>query len=85
MTKESMNPQIDANLIKDPNLEIKMKCPNCQFENKEGAKFCKECGTELELGFPSLSSLNLDAKCVSQLTVFSISQPKRFQNHLELY
>ena len=23
-----------------------MKCPNCQFENREGAKFCKECGAE---------------------------------------
>jgi len=25
-----------------------MKCPNCQFENREGARFCKECGTNLE-------------------------------------
>jgi class 3 adenylate cyclase len=25
-----------------------MKCPECQFENREGAKFCKECGTNLE-------------------------------------
>ncbi|MCK4362304.1 MAG: zinc-ribbon domain-containing protein [Dehalococcoidia bacterium] len=60
---------------------MKMKCPNCQFESRERAKFCKECGTELELGCPFLSSLNLDAKCVSQLTDLSIPQPKRFQNH----
>ena len=26
-----------------------MKCPNCQFDNRKGAKFCKECGTNLEL------------------------------------
>jgi len=26
-----------------------MKCPKCQFENREGAKFCKECGNKLEL------------------------------------
>ena len=26
-----------------------MKCPKCQFENREGAKFCKECGNNLEL------------------------------------
>ncbi len=26
-----------------------MKCPKCQFENRQGAKFCKECGTNLEL------------------------------------
>jgi hypothetical protein len=26
-----------------------MKCPKCQFENREGARFCKECGANLEL------------------------------------
>jgi class 3 adenylate cyclase/tetratricopeptide (TPR) repeat protein len=26
-----------------------MKCLQCQFENLEGAKFCNECGTRLEL------------------------------------
>lgn len=26
-----------------------MECPNCQFENRETAKFCKDCGTNLEL------------------------------------
>ncbi len=30
-----------------------MKCPKCQFDNKEEAKFCKKCGTELELACPS--------------------------------
>jgi rRNA maturation endonuclease Nob1 len=25
-----------------------MKCPKCQFENPEGAKFCNECGHRLE-------------------------------------
>ena len=29
-----------------------MKCPKCQFENREGAKFCKECGAKLELSCP---------------------------------
>jgi class 3 adenylate cyclase/tetratricopeptide (TPR) repeat protein len=29
-----------------------MKCPKCQFENREGAKFCKECGNKLELICP---------------------------------
>lgn len=24
-----------------------MKCPNCQFENRDGAKFCKSCGFHL--------------------------------------
>jgi len=30
-----------------------MKCPKCQFENREGAKFCKKCGNKLELICPS--------------------------------
>lgn len=25
-----------------------MKCPKCQFENRDEAKFCKECGVKLE-------------------------------------
>jgi len=25
-----------------------MKCPKCQYENPEGAKFCRDCGTSLE-------------------------------------
>jgi class 3 adenylate cyclase len=29
-----------------------MKCPECQFENREGAKFCIECGEELVLDCP---------------------------------
>jgi|AGTN01.2.fsa_nt_gi hypothetical protein len=24
-----------------------MKCPKCQIENKEGAKICRKCGTDL--------------------------------------
>jgi len=30
-----------------------MKCPACQFDNREGAQFCKECGKKLELICPS--------------------------------
>ncbi|MEE9612114.1 MAG: adenylate/guanylate cyclase domain-containing protein [Desulfatiglandales bacterium] len=30
-----------------------MKCPKCQFDNKKEAKFCKKCGTKLELTCPS--------------------------------
>ncbi len=29
-----------------------MKCPKCEFENKEEAKFCLECGERLELKCP---------------------------------
>ena len=30
-----------------------MQCPQCQFENREEAKFCKKCGNKLELLCPS--------------------------------
>jgi hypothetical protein len=26
-----------------------MKCPKCQFENREGIKFCEKCGLKMEL------------------------------------
>ena len=26
-----------------------MKCPECQFDNREGIKFCEECGAKIEL------------------------------------
>ena len=36
---------------------MKMKCPQCQLENREGAKFCKKCGAKLELICPECSTL----------------------------
>jgi class 3 adenylate cyclase/tetratricopeptide (TPR) repeat protein len=32
-----------------------MKCPKCQFENREEAKFCLKCGEKLELYCPTCS------------------------------
>jgi hypothetical protein len=29
-----------------------MKCPECRFDNREGAKFCKECGAKFSLACP---------------------------------
>ncbi|UCF82148.1 MAG: AAA family ATPase [Desulfobacteraceae bacterium] len=29
-----------------------MNCPKCQFENRDGAKFCLKCGEKLELNCP---------------------------------
>jgi len=29
-----------------------MECPKCQFENREGAKFCLKCGEKFELNCP---------------------------------
>ena len=33
-----------------------MICPECQADNKEGAKFCSECGTPLSLRCPSCAT-----------------------------
>jgi hypothetical protein len=29
-----------------------MDCPKCGFENREGVKFCEECGVKIELICP---------------------------------
>ncbi|NIQ90373.1 MAG: zinc-ribbon domain-containing protein [Gammaproteobacteria bacterium] len=33
-----------------------MKCPQCDFDNKPGKKFCTECGTKLTLKCPECGS-----------------------------
>jgi len=35
-----------------------MKCPKCQFENPEGAKFCNGCGNRLEAACPECGKVN---------------------------
>jgi hypothetical protein len=35
-----------------------MKCPQCQFENREGAKFCNQCASTLEIKCPECGNLN---------------------------
>jgi class 3 adenylate cyclase len=61
-----------------------MKCTNCEFENREGAKFCKKCGGKLALSCPSCShpcdaeSLFCD-ECGQNLAVVpSAAPPKDF-------
>ncbi len=40
-----------------------MKCPNCEFENPDGMKFCGECGAKLEKICPKCNFSNpLDFK-----------------------
>ncbi len=36
----------------------RMKCPKCQFDNPDGAKFCSECGNKLELACPECGKAN---------------------------
>ena len=33
-----------------------MKCPKCQSENREGVKFCEDCGARMEIKCPSCSA-----------------------------
>ena len=35
-----------------------MKCPKCQLENREGAKFCNECGYKFELSCSECGATN---------------------------
>jgi class 3 adenylate cyclase/tetratricopeptide (TPR) repeat protein len=35
----------------------KMKCPKCHSENREGIKFCEECGSKMEIQCPSCNAL----------------------------
>jgi len=33
-----------------------MECPDCQFDNREGVKFCEECGAKFELECPACTA-----------------------------
>ncbi|MBC8234065.1 zinc ribbon domain-containing protein [bacterium] len=35
-----------------------MQCPKCQYENREEAKFCRQCGTALEIICPKCQHRN---------------------------
>ncbi len=58
-----------------------MKCPKCQAENREGVKFCEECGAKMEINCPSCSAFiplgkNFCGKCGHSLTLPSKPTPK---------
>ena len=60
-----------------------IKCPKCQFENREGAKFCKECGAKLELACPKCDAfITPDGKfcdeCGYDLSKPTIAPPVRY-------
>jgi serine/threonine protein kinase len=59
-----------------------MKCPNCQTENPDNAKFCRKCGTPLhkEIECPQCHHLNKTVakfceECGKPLTPISASPP----------
>jgi class 3 adenylate cyclase/tetratricopeptide (TPR) repeat protein len=58
-----------------------MKCPSCQFELRDGAKFCAECGTQLEsectnCGAPTSHGEKFCSKCGHHLGPPSEAIPK---------
>ncbi|MEJ2101543.1 MAG: adenylate/guanylate cyclase domain-containing protein [Desulfobacterales bacterium] len=53
-----------------------MKCPKCQFENREGAKFCKKCGAKLNLICPRCSTLLTPDSLFCDECGYNLSQPK---------
>ncbi len=58
-----------------------MKCPSCQFENREGAKFCSDCGYKFELTCPECGAINrVESKfcdeCGSKLSLPIEQAPK---------
>ena len=58
-----------------------MKCPKCQFDSPESAKFCGECGAKMEMACPQCGKGNPPAgkfcfDCGHNLSVLSASPPK---------
>jgi class 3 adenylate cyclase/tetratricopeptide (TPR) repeat protein len=58
-----------------------MKCPKCQFENPETAKFCVECGDKLEIICPNCDVSNVPsfkfcAECGHNLSLPPEPSPK---------
>jgi class 3 adenylate cyclase len=54
-------------------LEVKMKCSTCQFDNREGVKFCEQCGAKFEIQCPKCrakvpSTVKFCGECGCNLT-----------------
>ena len=57
-----------------------MRCPQCQFENVDGAKFCNECGGKLEIscsrcGKPNPPGSKFCNECGNELKELQIGAP----------
>jgi class 3 adenylate cyclase/tetratricopeptide (TPR) repeat protein len=54
-----------------------MKCPECQFDNREGAKFCKKCGAKLELACPQCKSVFAADSIFCDECGYDLRQPEK--------
>ncbi len=73
-----------------------MKCPKCQSENREGVKFCEECGTKMELACPGCGARILagkkffgecgyDLKTRKEPTPINYSQPQKYEGTINQF
>ena len=58
-----------------------MQCPECQFENRDGANFCNECGKKFDITCPECKASNRVGskfcdKCGHKLTGLTTSIPQ---------
>jgi class 3 adenylate cyclase len=54
-----------------------MQCPKCQFENREGVKFCEECGANFDLSCPNcLAKIPLGRKFCGECG-FKLTEPSQ--------
>ena len=54
-----------------------MQCPKCQFDNREGAKFCKNCGTELLLTCPQCNTSHTPGSSFCDECGFNLLRPAK--------
>jgi class 3 adenylate cyclase/tetratricopeptide (TPR) repeat protein len=53
-----------------------MECPNCRFENLDGAKFCNECGYKFPLTCPECDQINPPASKFCYECGYNFKPPK---------
>jgi len=53
-----------------------MKCPKCQFENREGARFCGKCRAKLSLFCPQCDAENPPENAFCDQCGFDLKEPK---------
>jgi class 3 adenylate cyclase len=53
-----------------------MKCPKCQFENPDNAKFCTECASPMEFHCPNCGAITPGTGKFCQGCAYDLSKPK---------